>query len=80
MTAPQESSVDDDSRESSVDDDVGRPRRQINPVALVVGLLYVAIGLGVLAERQWGGIDLGAIAGTGAVVAGIAVIVLIARR
>ena len=71
MTAPQE---------SSVDDEVDRPRRHINPVALVVGILYVAIGLGVLAERQWGGIDLGAIAGTGAVVAGIAVIVLIARR
>ena len=71
MTAP---------KDSLVDEDAGRPRRDINPVALVVGLLYVAIGLGVLAERQWGGIDMGAIAGTGAVAAGIAVIVLIARR
>ena len=71
MTAPHE---------SSVHEDADRPRRDINPVPLVVGLLYVAIGLGVLAERQWGGIDLGAIAGTGAIAAGIAVIVLIARR
>lgn len=71
MTAPQE---------SSVREDADHPRRDINPVSLVVGLLYVAIGLGVLAERQWGGIDLGAIAGTGAIAAGMAVIVLIARR
>ena len=70
MTTPNESSVDE----------VETRRRDMNPVALVVGLLYVAIGLGVLAERQWGGIDLGAIAGTGAIAAGIAVIVLIARR
>ena len=68
------------SYQSSSDEEIDRPRRDINPVALVVGFLYMALGLGVLAERQWGGIDLGAIAGTGAVVAGIAVIVLIARR
>lgn len=57
-----------------------RARRDINPVSLVVGLLYVAIGLGVLADRRWGGIDLAAISATGAVIAGLAVIVLIARR
>jgi hypothetical protein len=57
-----------------------RAHRAINPVALVLGFLYVAIGLGVLADRQWGGIDLAAICGTGAVIAGLAVIWLLARR
>ena len=57
-----------------------RRRLDVNPVALVVGLIYTAIGLGVLADRQWDGVDLGAIAGTGAIIAGLAVIVLLARR
>jgi hypothetical protein len=57
-----------------------RAHRDVNPVSLVVGLLYVAIGLGVLADRRWGGIDLAAVSGTGAVIAGLAVIVLLLRR
>ncbi len=59
---------------------VERPRRQIHPVSLVIGIIYVATGVGVLVERQWGGIDSAAIAGTGAIIAGLAVIFLIARR
>jgi hypothetical protein len=52
----------------------------IHPVSLVVGLLYVAIGLGVLADRRWGGIDLAAVSGTGAIIAGLAVTLLLLRR
>jgi hypothetical protein len=61
-------------------DNERRPGRRANPVALVVGLLYIAIGVGVLADHSWGGADLGAVAGAGAIVAGIAVIVLLIRR
>jgi len=57
-----------------------RRRLDVSPVPLVVGLLYTAIGLGVLADRQWDGVDLGAVAGTSAIIAGVAVIVLIAIR
>ena len=81
-----EETIDGTDSDEGVDDttalpaDAERRRLQVSPVPLVVGLLYTAIGLGVLADRQWDGVDLGAVAGTSAIIAGIAVIVLLARR
>lgn len=78
--AQTEKAEDVEAAETQKADEELRPRRRANPVALVVGLLYVAIGMGVVADHNWGGVDLGAVAGASAVVAGIAVIILIARR
>lgn len=57
-------------------------RRQwlVNPVALVVGVLYATLGAGVLVEEAWGDIDLTAIAGAGAVLSGLVVIFVLIRR
>ena len=82
-----EETIDGTDSDDGLDDTTALPpdteerrRLQVSPVPLVVGLLYTAIGLGVLADRQWDGVDLGAVAGTSAIIAGIAVIVLLARR
>ena len=81
MTGQEDNVVDTESEED-VPETETEPRRKvnINPVALVIGLLYATLGAGALADQAWGGVDLSAIAGVGAVVAGAAVIIALLRR